>query len=214
MVGQQTHFAQEIGDRRIVDPFVLTLLHKLMNGVQQLLHVLRAVDPFGGAVQCQRGHHARCAKYHLRKTEGIHLFALIAELIYHQRKSLQLLFGSRTHVQPCVIRFTHHIQIAPVVLDRVGGHFLHRRLADPSARKSDDTQQSLIVPFVNRETQVPQGVFDLLALVERSAAVDAVRDIEFAQLTFYHAALRVRAIENGERIVPFVPHSLDACRDT
>ena len=81
-----------------------------------------------------------------------------------------------------------------MMLDRIRGDTFHRRLADASTGETDDTQQRFVIAMIDREAEVTQRIFDLLALVERGAAVDAVGDIEFAELAFDDARLRVRSI--------------------
>ena len=87
------------------------------------------------------------------------------------------------------------------MLDGMSGHFLHRRIADASSGKTDDTEQGFVIAGVDRQAEVTESVLDLLALVERCAAVDAVGDIAFAQFVLEDAALRVRTVEDGDIII-------------
>ena len=101
-----------------------------------------------------------------------------------------------------------------MMLDCIRRHPPHRRLADPSSGETHDTQQRLVIAAVDRQTQVPQRVLDLLALVERRASVDTIRDIQFAQFPFDHPTLRVRAVQHGERLKTFVFLPLNKRSDT
>ena len=85
-----------------------------------------------------------------------------------------------------------------MVLDGTGGDFFHRRFADTTPRKTNDTKQRFVIVSVDGQTKVTECILNFFALVERRAAIDAVRDIEFAQLPFDDTTLRVRAIEHSE----------------
>jgi hypothetical protein len=88
-----------------------------------------------------------------------------------------------------------------VVSDGVCRHFLHRRIAYPTAGKADDTEQGFVIAGVDRQAEVAESVFDLLALVERRAAIDAVGYIAFAQFVLEDTALRVRSIKDSDVVV-------------
>ena len=191
LVGLKAHLAEEVRHGREIDAFARALLHKLVDGVEQFLYVLRTVDTFLCAVHRQGCHHAGYPQYALGESESIHHLALVVKTIYHLCESLQFLGRGSTHLQARLFRMTHHIHIAAVVLDGIGGHFLHGRIPDTPSREADDAQQRFVVPQVDRQTQIAERVFDLLALVERGAAIDAVGDVQFAQLALYHTALSV-----------------------
>ena len=101
-----------------------------------------------------------------------------------------------------------------MVLDGTGGDFFHRRLTDSSPGKTDNTKQSFVITTVDSQTKVSEGIFNLLTLVERRTAIDAVGNIQFTQFPFDDTTLCVRAVQNGERVIPFELHSLDLRRYT
>ena len=214
LVRLQTHFAQEISDGGIVDAFILPLCHELTDGVQQLLHVLRAVNTFLCQVQRQGGRHTRNAEHGLGELVCVHCVALLMKSIDETGESLHFLLRSGIDLQTCLFGSAHHVQITPVMLCCVHCDLLHRRLSDASSGETDDAQQCFVVTPVHRQAEIAECIFYLLALVERCAAVDAVGDVEFAQLAFYDAALGIGAVEHGKRIVPLVPHFLNVRGNT
>ena len=56
------------------------------------------------------------------------------------------------------------------------GDLAHRGVTDATGRVVDDAAQRFVIVGVNDEPEVADGVFHLLALVERQTAVDAVGD--------------------------------------
>ncbi len=137
----------------------------------------------------------------LGKLIRIHLVAQHAQLVHLLRKSADLLLRGGTCIQPRLLRTAHHIQVCPVMLHCVCRHFFHCRLADTASRESDDTQQRFVVPRVDCDAEIAQRVFDLLALVERCAAIDAVRYVPLPQFALKRTALRVRPIQDSDIVV-------------
>ena len=78
LVGQEAHFAQEIRNGCEIDAFVRAVGDKLLNGIEQLLHVLRTVDSFSTAVERQGGENTRLFERLFGKRVGIHRLALFA----------------------------------------------------------------------------------------------------------------------------------------
>ena len=76
--------------------------------------------------------------------------------------------------------------------------FLHRCVADASGWVVDDASQGLLVVGVGDGAEIGDDVLDLLALIERQAAVDAVGDVVLAHLFLEAAALGVGAVEDDE----------------
>ena len=51
--------------------------------------------------------------------------------------------------------------------------------------------------LIDDESHVSQSILDLLALIERDSAIDAIRILSLQELFLEHTALVIRAIENG-----------------
>ena len=79
-----------------------------------------------------------------------------------------------------------------------GHDFRKCRIAYAARRVVDDALQRLFVVGVGDHTEVGYHVLDLLALVERHAAIDAVGYVHLAHLLLKAAALRIGAVQDGE----------------
>ena len=87
---------------------------------------------------------------------------------------------------------------ADVVQVGRSSNLAHRRVADATRRVVYDAPQGLLVVGVGNDAEIGYHVLDLLALVERQAAVDAIRDAVLAHLLLERAALRVGTVQDGE----------------
>ena len=209
LISLQTHLTQEIRDWRIIDTFFLTLRNELTDRIKQLLYVLRPVNTLRRHIGRQGGHHAGHTQHRLRKTICVHCLALLVEEVDHLCKRLQSLHRCGIHIQSRCRRRAHHLQVTFMMLHGIHRHFLHRCLTNSPSGKANDTQQSLVIAGIDREAQVTQDVFDLLALVERRTAVNTVRDIPFTQLALERTALRIRTIQDRHIVIAVLPMRCD-----
>ena len=77
----------------------------------------------------------------------------------------------------------------------------HGGIAYAASRIVHYAQEGLIIVPIGDEAHVCQRVFDLLALVETGATVDAVRYACLTQLILYDARLRIGAVHDGYIVV-------------
>lgn len=214
-VGQQRHVDQEVGQgAQHLLPLGLHLgvgaglgggrmalrIAEFAHAVQQRLDVLIAAHALGRLVLEKVLQQARGAR---------HVFA-------QDVRALRLQHGLETadhhhevrHLLPQPFMQARLVQVlvhgrpnAYAVL--VGGHhqLVHRALADAPGGVVDHALQRFLVVGVARQAEVGDQVLHLLALVEADAAVDAVGDVHFAQGLFHASALRVGAVQDGERLV-------------
>ena len=91
-------------------------------------------------------------------------------------------------------------------------NFCHRGLTYSSCWEVDDASQCLIIIGVDSKAKIAYGIFNLLALVEREPAIDAIGDgtalvamlvlkASTAQGLLEHARLGIGAVEHSKVIV-------------
>ena len=70
-------------------------------------------------------------------------------------------------------------------------------VADAARRKIYDPAQGLVVVGVKNQPEISYGVAHFLALIERQASIDAIRNRTAPEHFFENAALGVGSVENG-----------------
>ena len=145
-----------------------------MHTVHQFLHVLLTADALDGAVLHEVGHDAALLHHHAAQFIGIQLGGLLDEAVHEVVETIQ--FGKRALVDGKVIfgRVANHGPQTHATV-RCGGHNLaHGGVANAACRIVDDTLEGLLIVGIDGQTEVGDDILDLLALVERQAAIDAV----------------------------------------
>ena len=173
-----------------VAAFLLALL-EVAHRVHQLVEVLDAADVLGcvvthentldaGTLDCFPGH-----------CQGV-TAALIQfyQTVDQSGEALQFGQGASVDVQLILLWVGHHLPHAHPILGGAVVDLAHSRVADAAGRVVDDTPDSLVVIGIDNEPEIADGVFHLLALVERQAAIDAVGN-RVAHITVLIAASTV-----------------------
>ena len=177
LVGQQRGLGKEVPDLvMLVTAFFFGLL-EVVDGVHQLVQVLDATDVFQGIVPHEHTLDLRALDGLLGHGHGIVTLLVEFDEPFHQGGEA-LKFGERAavHVQSVLFSIVHHLPHAHAVLVGAMCDFAHGGVADAAGGVVDDTAQRLVIVGVDDEPEIADGVFYLLALVERQAAVDAVGD--------------------------------------
>ena len=87
---------------------------------------------------------------------------------------------------------------ADIVIGGGSNNLAHRGIADAACRIIDNPLERLFVIGVDHQAEVGYDIFDLLALIEREAAVNLIRHAPFAQSLFEDTALGIGTIKDGE----------------
>ena len=95
-----------------------------------------------------------------------------------------------------------HLPHAHATLCGDSGHAGHRDRADAPGRCIDDAAQRFVVARIDYQPEIGHEVFDFLAVVERMAAVDAVRHVAPPQGVFDGARLGIVAVEYSYFVPP------------
>ena len=192
----------------LVAAFLLELL-EIADGVDQLVQVLDATDVLGGVVA-----HEHALDLGAANGLGSHcqrVFPVLIELnqaVHQGREAFQLGHGAAVHVQAILLGMVHHLPHAHAVHAGAVGDFAHGGVADAAGGVVDDASHGLVIVGIDDEPEVADGVFHLLALIERQPAVDAVGDgvahvavlvaaAAVAQRLLEHTRLGVGAVEHG-----------------
>ena len=74
-------------------------------------------------------------------------------------------------------------------------------IANASGWLVDDASQRLFIIRVNRKSKVTKHVLDFLALIERSASIDMIRNTTLKETVLYLMALGIGSIKHGDAFV-------------
>ena len=198
-VCEQGDFLKEIGQREVFGvAFFCAQVNELFHCAEKLFHILLARDGIGiggaedivgdAAVDndfvAKDGHVFRVETLRERGDEGY-------ETLYLRRRGTGQCEAAGSGVGKDVPR--RHGMVVGVLHD-----FRHCRSSDAACGIVDDAAQGLLVVVVGDEAEVGNDILDLLALIERQSADDAVWDAVFTQLVLEGPALCVVAVEDGD----------------
>ena len=209
LVGEQRCLSQEVTYLVVLIAALLLNLLEVIYGIHQLIQVLDAADVLGCIVAQEHALQFRAADCLGRHGHGI-AAALVEfdEAVDESGESLELGQCTAVHVQPVLFGMVHHLPQAHAMFGSAMRDLAHSGVADAAGGVVDDASQRLIIIGVDDEPEIADGVFYLLALVERQAAVDAVRDsaahvavlvaaAAIAQGFLEHTRLGIGAIQHG-----------------
>ena len=209
LVGEQRCLGQEVTNLVVFIAALLLNLLEVIYGIHQLIQVLDAADVLRCIVAQEHAFQLRAADCLGRHGHGI--TAALVELdkaIDKSGKSLEFGQCAAVDAQPIFLRGIYHLPQAHAVLGRAMRDFAHSGVADAAGGVVDDASQRLVIIGVDDEPEIADGVFYLLALVERQTAVDAVGDSTahvavlvaapaIAQGFLEHTRLGIGAIQHG-----------------
>ena len=177
LVGEQRGLGQEVTDLVMLVTALLLDLLEVVDGVDQLVQVLDAADVLGRVVAHEHALDARALHHLLGHVKGVVAVAVELDEAFHEcGETLQLGHGAAVHVEAVLFRIVDDLPQADPILG--GGRVIldHSGIADAACRIVDDAPQGLVIVGVDDEPQVADGIFHLLALIERQTAIDAVGD--------------------------------------
>ena len=137
----------------------------------------------------------------MRKIKSIHFLHCCSKPSDHLGERLQFALGGGSNLCRIHLRRLHHAQHRYIFPQCCLAHAADGCVAYAALGHVGYTLQRLVVAVVGSQTEVCYCILYLLALIERRAAVYAVRDAEFAHLFLQVAALRIGAIENGYTLI-------------
>ena len=185
LVGEQTDLSEEVLYRCERDAFVDALLYELVDTGKEFVEVLLAVDALWRAVKCCSRHDTGLTHDCFCELVGILGLHDFDEVVHH-RCEVGETFACRSG-KARLEGILHDLKHGEVMRCRILRDLAEGGIPYPTRRVVDDADKGLVVLRIGGETEVTDGVLDLLALVEGCATVDAVWDIEMPQLVLKHA---------------------------
>ena len=118
------------------------------------------------------------------------------QLADHPRKSGHFFTGGPFHLHIVRRKRADRFPQAQIPFRRGCRNPVHRHVADPARRGVDYPAERLVVFRVHDQAHVSQQILDLLALVERHAAVDFIGNVSPAERLLERARLRIGTVQN------------------
>ena len=165
--------------------------------VEQLLDVLQRADRLGRLLHLVGADQARTRRDLQAERVGFGRGTHFGQLADHFGELRDLVSGGPGEADRGGVERADRFPHAQAVCGCRAGDAADRHVADAARGGVDDAAQRLVVARVHDQPNVGEHILDLLALVERHAAVYLIRDVAAAQRLFQRARLRVGAVEYG-----------------
>ena len=171
------------------------------DGTEQFFHVLPFAFAFRAVFFVEIGANARGIDDVEGQVEGTDIVQARAKFEDEVAKRLKFAERSFGELHAVLRRLFGHRPQTNIVFARSCENLLQRGGTDAASGVVHHALEGFFVVEIGDETEVGNDVLDFFALIERHAAVDAVRHVVFAQRILERAALCVGAVEYGDFVI-------------
>ena len=196
LVGEQGNVLQIVG-KQDGTSFLFVVGDRCLKVVNQCLEVFLTFTVFGLLAGIYLIHKPRLTQHSQGQSVGPFGRNKGIELIDKLSKTLQSCLCGAVYAKLVTGRIGKHEEGRNLVVDGRLEHFVEGGLADASGRIVNDSPQGFLIVGVHGQSQIGNGILDLLTLVERKSAIYAVWKASALEFVFEGLTLTVGSIQNG-----------------